>query len=399
MRVLFLNQYYRPDPAATAQLLTDLAEYLAAPEQGCEVHVVCSRREYAGTGTRLPVREVHNGVHIQRVDAPIARFTATNSRTARLADFAAFGALALARCLSLPRPDVCVAMTSPPFVASLGVVLKRLRSTRLLLWMMDLYPDIASALGAVPATAWSHRLADRLGHVIYRHAERIITPGYAMTERLCRAGIAAEKLDTVPNWSPNERMPRPTTSRADGPFRILYSGHLGLAHEFDTVLDAASHLRNRRDLRITFAGRGPRREALMAETRRRGLDNVTFESPQDLDRLPEFLASADLHLVTMREKAQGLVVPSKLYGILAAGRPAVFVGPAHNEVSRTLDTAGAGWTVAPGDGIELARHVTRLAADRALADRMGRQARRYYETHCTRHVRCRHLAHLIRHPA
>ena len=137
----------------------------------------------------------------------------------------------------------------------------------------------------------------------------------------------------------------------------------------------------------------------MAETRRRRLDNVTFESPRTLDDLPDFLASADLHLVTLREQAQGLVVPSKLYGILAAGRPAVFVGPAQNEVARTLADAKAGWTVAPGRGADLAKHLTCLADNRALAQGMGRRARHYYDAHCTRHTRCRELARLIHSPS
>ncbi len=401
MRVLLLNQYYWPDPAATAQLLTDFAEHLASEDgaaalgQRCCVDVVCTRRGYDGKDGLLPAYSVHNGVHIHRVDAPMARCPGAASAPGRVADMLSFQALALARCLSLPRADVCVAMTSPPFVASLGVMLRRLRSTRLVLWLMDLYPDVASALGFLRPNSLGHRAMDRLARGIYRRADRIVTPGAAMHDRLRNAGVPDDKLLTIPNWSPNERLPSAPRSADDSALHVMYSGHLGLAHEFDTVVEAATMLRRRRDLRITFAGRGPRLAELIAETRRRGLDNVRFTSPQSLETLPEFLASADVHLVTMRERAEGLVVPSKLYGILAAGRPALFVGPNENEVAHTLADAGAGWTVRPGRAAELAGHFERLATDRRLARRMGHRARRYYDAHCTRLKRCRALARLI----
>ena len=397
MRILFLNQFYWPDSAATAQLLTDLAEHLAGSTR-CTVDVIAARQSYATGRGLLPTHETRRGVHIHRVDAPVARYTRASSRATpirRIADMAAFNTLALARALSLPRPDVCVAMTSPPLVAAVGLALRRLRSTRLMIWLMDVYPDVATALGALRPASIGHRMAERLSRCVYQHADRIVTPDRAMFAPLQRLGADPHKLTVVPNWAPNERPPIQSDDRRTDTLHVMYSGNLGLAHEFDTVLDAASRLRQRRDLRFVFAGHGAQLGRVKSEVRRRGLGNITFAPPQPLAALPEFLASGDVHLVTLRERAEGLVVPSKLYGILAAGRPTLFVGPGNNEVAHTLSAARAGWTIAPGRPGELAGHIERLATDPALLARMGRSARQYYDAHCTRSRRCQTLEHII----
>jgi glycosyltransferase involved in cell wall biosynthesis len=199
MRILFLNQYYIPDTAATGQLLADVAEELAA--QGHEVHVICSRRTYSGGTEAFATDQLVSGVHVYRVGA--AGFGRT-THIGRTLDWLSFYVLALWRALRLTKMDVCVAMTTPPFIALIGWMLSRLKGTRNVIWVMDVYPDIAVAYDVFSEKALLYRLLRRLNGVLYRDATAVISIGEMMTERLKSLGAPADSLHTVHNWVPGE---------------------------------------------------------------------------------------------------------------------------------------------------------------------------------------------------
>jgi len=382
-----LNQFYWPDVAATAQLLTDLGEAVVAA--GHEVHVVCSRGGYGGGSVGQPQEEVRNGVRIHRVAA-----TGLGRRRMlhRLCDYATFYATALTRCLALPRMDVCVALTTPPFVGSIGVAYKKLRRAALVLWTMDMYPEVIAAMGVLRTTSIEYRALRLLAGWTYRHADRVISLASEMTERLRGYGLESGRIATIPSWSPGEAVaPRPDSHTPfrerhgiNGDFVVMYSGNMGVVHEFPTILSAAQRLRDRREVKFLFVGEGTQKSWLMEEVRRRGLDNVRFCPYEPLGGLSESLGAANMHLITMKRNVEGLLVPSKLYGILAAGRPAVFVGPEGNEVARRITCSGSGWVVPPGHPNKLAERIETLLAKPELAREMGLRARRHYEACCSR---------------
>jgi glycosyltransferase involved in cell wall biosynthesis len=180
-----------------------------------------------------------------------------------------------------------------------------------------------------------------------------------MTARLRGRGVVYGRICEIPNWSPplapvpaGENSFRASLGIGDA-FVVAYSGNMGLAHEFDAVLEAASLLSGRRVVFLMIGG-GPRRTEVEAEAKRRRLENMRFLPPQPREALAESLSAADAHLVTMMANLCGLVVPSKFYGVIAAGRPCLFVGPEDSEVARVIKESGAGMVVAPGDGVELA---------------------------------------------
>jgi len=185
--------------AATAQLLTDLGEALVAG--GHEVHVVCSRRGYGGESVRLAQEELRNGVRIHRV---AATGLGRKRMLHRMCDYATFYSTALTRCLSLPRMDVCVALTTPPFVASIGVAYKKLKRAALVVWAMDLYPEIAAAMGVMRPTSLEYRLLRGLAGWTYRHADRVVSLASEMTERLGSYQLPPDRVVTIPSWSPGE---------------------------------------------------------------------------------------------------------------------------------------------------------------------------------------------------
>lgn len=199
MRILFINQFYKPDTAATGQLLADLAESLVA--RGHEVHIVCGRSRYGGGTLPAVTEETIDGVHVHRVAT-----TAFGRRTfiGRTMDYFSFYVTAAWRALSLPKVDVCVSLTTPPFISLIGFILAKLKGTQNVIWVMDVYPDIAVAYDVLRRKALMYRLLTRLNRVLYRNAAAVISLGEVMTERLQALGAPSGVLYTVHNWVPGE---------------------------------------------------------------------------------------------------------------------------------------------------------------------------------------------------
>jgi glycosyltransferase involved in cell wall biosynthesis len=382
LRILLLNQFFPPDTAATGQLLADVARGLSAG--GHEVHVVCSRGGYSGGRADGAPLVGLDRVRVSRVGATArGRVRALD----RLCDWGSYYALAAGQSLRLGRFDSCLALTTPPFIGLVGLMLKRLRRTRLVVWTMDLWPDVAEAAGTVKKGGMvAHRLRGLARHQ-YCHADAVVSLGSAMTGRLVRLGVPRGRIATVHNWVPSEGVrPLPwgrchldRLRYAAGRFVVMYSGNMGVAHEFDTILDAAEQLEGDDSVLLLFVGDGKRRGEVAREVAKRGLGNVRLEPRVPLGRLSELLGSAGVHLVSMREGMEGILVPSKVYGILAAGRPAVMVGSTQNEVADLVRDSGAGFVVGAGEAGKLAAAVRQLRDRPGLARRMGAAGRRYYE--------------------
>ena len=200
-----------------------------------------------------------------------------------------------------------------------------------------------------------------------------------MRERLVGRGLDAGKIQVIPNWS--QVFTAKTEDVAamrkklgwDGKFVALYSGNLGLAHDFETLVEAARRL-DGTGVHVVFAGEGPRLEEVKVATA--GLGNVAFLSPQPKGDLPAFFGAADLHLVSVRGGLEGLVVPSKTYGVFGAGRAVAYVGADDAEVARLLETSGAGEVLRNGDAAGVARLLRNLADNPARLKEMGEAALR-----------------------
>ena len=166
--------------------------------------------------------------------------------------------------------------------------------------------------------------------------------------------------------------------------KLLYCGNFGLGHELETVLRAAQRLDHGLDLEIIFVGTGALQKRLKELTRELGLDNVDFRPPVPLFKLPELLAGGDIHLVSQKLGTEGLLVPSKIYGILAAGRPVLFVGPNHSEIAAIITASGAGIIVRPGDVDGVVEALKRLVCNPHIREAMGACGKAYYEKHLGR---------------
>lgn len=389
-RLLFVNQYYWPDHASTAQHLADLAEHMAG--RGHDVHVLCSRGGYKPGSERPPAREVHNGVTIHRVAA-----TALGRRSTlyRMADYLSFYACAFLMALRLPRFDVVATLTTPPIIGLVGTFLRQLKGSRHVYWSMDLHPDASIALGKMsirnPMVAWLAWLSD----AVYRQADKVVVLGPYMADRIAAKRVRRDRLATIPVWSRRDEIYpvareghqlRASLGLADK-FVAMYSGNLGLAHSFGEMIEAARRLRDRDDVVFLFVGGGPRLAEVRDAKQAEGLDNILLMDYFPRGQLHASLSVADVHLISMRAEMTGVVVPGKLYGAMASGRPTLFVGPAHCETADTIRKADCGPTVRLGDPDGLVEALSTLIADPAGAAEMGRRGRaaflaRHEKDHC-----------------
>ena len=199
MRILLINQFYKPDTAATGQLLADLAGSLA--EHGHDVHVICSRQRYDGGKGASAAVESAEGVAVHRV------FTTRFGRKmllGRTIDYFSFYVSAAWRALLLAKPDVCVSLTTPPFISMIGLMLSKLKGSQNVIWVMDVYPDVAVAYDVINKRALLYHLLIRLNKTLYRDAAAVISLGETMTERLQSLGAVPENLHTIHNWVPGE---------------------------------------------------------------------------------------------------------------------------------------------------------------------------------------------------
>ena len=377
-RVVFVNRYYWPDELATAQLLTDLAEGLAA--RGVAVTAIAS---HDGAPT-TPARVARRGVEITRVRA--TRW-GRRSFAGKAADYLTF-TLAARRALRtrLHAGDWLVALTDPPALAPLAASAARRARARLVHWLQDIHPEISLTLSGSPLLALLARPWMRRRDAAWRHADACVAISRDMAALVAERGVPPARVRVIPNWAPGGDALAPVPAEANwlrqelglaGKFVVAYSGNLGRVHALEPVLAAAALLRDEPDLLFLFAGDGPRRPALEAQARQLGLANVRFGPAQPRARLAESLCVGDVHLVTLRAGCERLVFPSKLYGILAVARPIVYVGPPAGELAEAVRRSGAGLTVDVADPPALAAALRELRADAARRVAMAGAATRW----------------------
>lgn len=403
MRVLLLNQVYFPDTAATAQHADDLGRHLV--EHGHEVHVIASRALYGSKGASLPREEVVDGVRVHRVGRSIF---GKGSILARVVDFGLFYLLAFCKAFVVPKPDVVVCFTTPPFIALVGWCLRAVKGTKFVYWVMDLYPDAPVAYGVMKPTSLATRFFEGINRFCMHRADKTVVLGRCMMERVQSKGIDASRLVHIGVW-PGQREPDGVNSsvqdvagRATNPYRtewnlgdrfvVMYSGNFGLGHDVATMLEAARLLDSDPEwtdrVRFVFAGGGKKKTVVEQFVSDHSLSNCVLAGYQPRERLHDSLSCADLHIASLADGFEGIMVPCKLFGIMAAGRPCAYIGNTTGELSRVLREHDAGNTVAPGDAQRLQAYIQQLADDPNTARRLGQNAFEALEKSFSRNNAC-----------
>jgi colanic acid biosynthesis glycosyl transferase WcaI len=387
--VIFLNRFFYPDHSATSQIVSDLAFHLAA--SGMNVHVITSGQLYDSPRASLPKEEVVNGVHIHRM--PTTRF-GRSGLLGRAIDYASYYALMRHRARSLAGPgDILVAKTDPPLTSIVAMRVALRSKARLVNWLQDIYPEIAGELG-VPLMRGmlGHALCQLRDHSLQLAAANVVV-GERMAERLQSLGVASDRVHVIPNWSDDEALcpvrPEENPLRREWgleqKFVVGYSGNLGRAHEIDTVLSAAALLRDHPRIVFLFIGGGHQFDRLAQIANERGLGQMfRFIAYQPQGLLKFSLSVPDVHLILLRPELEGLIVPSKFYGVSAVGKPLISVTARDGEIARLIRQYECGLVVEPGNGPALAEALISLCKDPVRVAEMGKRGRSMLDGHFTR---------------
>jgi glycosyltransferase involved in cell wall biosynthesis len=388
-RLVFINRFFYPDPSATSQILSDLVFALAA--QNFDIDVIASRQQRQGTKALLAATENIRGLTVHRISMPNLTRLGLIGRAIEYAAFY-FGAIkALWR--HVRAGDIVIAKTDPPLIAVLASIVCQKRGAKLVNWLQDIYPEVAIRLNVPLVQGPIGAVLERLGATAMQNAAVNVAIGEHMAEFIGIRAVAAEKVRIIPNWADDEAItPVPVAQNPlriqlglEDAFIIGYSGNLGRAHEFETLLGAAELLRREKGLVFLFIGGGFFVDVLKERVRAQGSNELfRFLPAQPRSELSNSLSLPDVHWLSLRPELEGLIVPSKFYGIAAAGRPVVSITAKDGEISRIVERANCGIVIEPGQSAELASSILRLRGDRRLCDEMGRNARTLIDTRFSR---------------
>jgi colanic acid biosynthesis glycosyl transferase WcaI len=378
MKILLFNRFFFPDTSATSQIVSDLAFHLAA--EGYDVHAITSRASIDEA-----VREQISGVTVHRVANAVAGPHSLFRRAGSYFEYYR-SARKAARTLVAPG-DIVVLKTDPPMLsAAVGHLAKR-KGAKLVLWLQDVFPEVAREYGVPGMGGPLGALVRRSRNRSLSIADRIVVIGDRMAKEIARAGASSQCIDVIHNWADGEAIrpvdPDANTLRREWglghDFVVGYSGNLGRVHEFETMIDAAALLKDEPGIRFVVIGRGPRLQEVKDRAAREGLANIRFEPHQHRGALGQSLCVADVHISVLQPAFEGLVHPSKLYGIMAAGRPTIFIGDSEGETANILAATRAGTSVRTGDVAGLVAAIKSMKAEPVLRTAMGAAARRAFD--------------------
>jgi colanic acid biosynthesis glycosyl transferase WcaI len=383
-RILVLNQYYWPGVEATAQLLAQLCEALA---QDYDVTVVTG---HLFGHEHLPSRETRNGVQVVRVRSTAFDRSQLHLRAANYLSYLGDSVLT---ALSGAAPDLVLCMTDPPIVGDIGLLAARRFGVPLVVISQDVFPEIAVSVKRLENPVVIGALRAAVG-LYLRRADRIVAIGETMRRRLEAKGAPADRISVIPNWVDSDAItPQPRENEwaakkgLDGRFVVMHSGNIGHAQDLDSLIRAATFLRDLDNLAIVIVGFGARHAELTALARRLSvIGAVRFLPYQPRELLSLSLSSADLHYVGLAKGLSGYVVPSRLYGILAAGRPVLAAADEESETARLVREVDSGVVVPPGRPELVADAIREAYEGKLPLAEMGARGRAYVEADADRRV-------------
>ena len=380
MKIRFFNTY---EPVSA--FYRDLIPHLATADLvtgDLEIEIVVSKTEYRkrvdiadlfGPFTNVTVTKTPNlGLHAHQ--GTVAKAIVTLLYTIWAASYALFG----------PRADVNVFLSQPPMIPLLGYLLAFLRRQPYFSVVMDVQPQVSIALGLAKETNLLVRVFKYLSVTAWKKATGVVVIGRCMQEKLNQLGVPHENLHFIPNWA-NEDEIRPIAFEANrliadrgwiNKFVVLYAGNIGVPQYFDDILEVAKRLESEQDLIFAFIGGGARKNEIEEYVINNNLSNIEIlPFLQHQYSLSEILSAGHVHFIALRDNIAGLAVPSKAYGVLAAGRPFIYQGSSHGEIAQMISSENIGFTVECGDPDALEISIMQHFQDQDLVTIHGKKAR------------------------
>lgn len=388
-RVWVVSELYFPEETSTGLIMTKIAEGLG---ESFRVAALTGPLTYAARGTKVPRHEERNGVSIHRVASTAFDKNLLLGRAANtvVLSFSLFGAAAK----RLRQGDVAIVVTNPPTLPFLLAAACSLRGARFVLLVHDVYPDATIAAGLLPRRHPLVGLARWAVGRLYRRSDHVVAIGRDMQALIEKIGPGSQ-VAMIPNWADLDLVqPRDPSQNAlltelglTDRFVIQYAGNIGRTHDLEILINAAHRLA-RVDERVHFLviGSGARKTWLEAELRRRSLPNVTLLSPLPRCHLDRVLNACHVGFLSFQPGMAGISVPSRLYNVLAVGKPVIAVCDADSELAMVLRQNDLGWVVPPRDVDSLVKAIKEAAEDRTALQATGVRAREVAESYSLRSV-------------
>ena len=395
-KILIINQHFYPEVAATGQLLLDLCEDLV--RAGYRVKVITGNpNSDLNKKNRILKRENYKGIEILRL-----KNTTFNKykMTGRVLNYLTFHSLVFFQILFCKKPDLVLVMSTPPFISFYGLILKILKKVKTIYIVQDLFPDLVVELGKIK-NKYFVNILENLSTCIIRKMDRVVVVGEFMKRKIKRdilQEMDSDHIITIHNWADGEKIKVMRGKKEknflkeewglEGRFIVLYSGNIGDLHEFDTVISAAEDLGEQgwEKICFVFIGEGIKKEYIERKVKEKGLDNVLFFPFQPREVLKYSLGLADVSLVTLDEGFEGMVVPSKIYGILASGRPVIAVVGGESEVTEIIRKGRCGEVVKIGDYKALSEKIISYYNNHKKCYEEGINGRKYFEENFDRKI-------------
>lgn len=393
--LLIINQYYYPDVAATGQLLAELADAYRADYN---FTVISGTAAYEGSSS-FPRQQVVDGVKVLRVFTPPENKEGPFHKYQKIFGFMVFWFGAASKALTI-RHDLVICTTSPPLSGLIGVLLKKIRKSKFIYQVYDLYPEIAAATGQLTSPPLLS-LLKKLEKIILYRADSVAVLDTCMQAEIIAKKIDPSKIFVIPPWA-DKKIIYPL-SEAQGKaarlshgfsardFLVLYSGNLGLIHQYDDLLMAAQILQNQAPrLRFVFSGGGAKMKALQNEVKTMNLSNISFLPYQKKVDLAALFGMADLFILTMLNSTAGLSYPSKFSSYLAAGKPVIAVLGENNEISEVIRRYNCGAIIESGASKSLADHLLAYMQEPAAHSAAAKQAYKAFTENYEKEIIVKH---------
>ena len=383
-KIIFVNRFFYPDQSATSQLLTDLVSNLNYSDK--EIHVITSSMMYSDASVVLEPREDWNGTIVHRCWT--TRF-GRSGLIGRAADYLSFYISSFFMMITLTdKNDLLIAKTDPPLISVSCAIIVKLKGAVLINWVQDLFPEVAKELGVSLFDGIVYRIIKGWRNWSLKIAKYNVVLGDIMAKRINNEIYRSESIRVIPNWvigSEMKPMPSENNNLRDKwglqeKFVVGYSGNLGRAHDVDTIYSSILALKNYKDIVFLFIGGGAGYDEVRMRVYRDDIDNVVFKPYQNASELAYSLSLPDVHIVSLKPELEGLIVPSKFYGVLSVARPIIFIGDKEGEISLYLKKWQCGLSVSPGDVTSFVESILQLKGSEESRERMSTAALNLYQS-------------------
>lgn len=384
-RIWVISELYYPEDTSTGYYLTRIAEGLAESTTD-PVRVLCGRPNYAARGQKVSSTETHRGVQIERCWSTTWNKDRLPLRIINLLTLSL--SMFLLAAWRFRRGDRVLVVTNPPLLPFVISWACRLRRARCVLLIHDVYPNVAVAAGLLRSSSFVTRFLNRVVARLYRSVEHIVVLGRDMRDLvLQKLPPGDDRARIIPNWADTDLVqPRTGENRILREFGLLdkfvvqYSGNMGRSHNLEAIVGCAKALRHREDIHFFLSGSGAKKPWLSRIVREQKLKNVTVADRRPRGDLPELLTAGDVALITFVPGMAGISVPSRLYNMLAAGKPILALADPDSELALVIGEENVGLVIPPGDVAAFQRAILDLAAQPSRREEMGRRARQAAES-------------------